>query len=93
MIQSLFCSNKRKLPTSPTLLALLVQKTKVNVKKVFKREAEPCFANTCDESCDRLKRKPNNQYSTENQGLWSRTIFLLLDQFKTNRGLLKLQKS
>ena len=50
-------------------------------------EAKPCFASTCEESCEVevLKRKRNKQYHTEDQGLRSRSIFLRLDQFKTNR--------
>ena len=32
-----------------------------------------------------LKRKPNKQYHTENQGIGSRIISLLLDKFETNR--------
>ena len=36
-----------------------------------------------------LKRKPSKQYHTENQGLRSPTIFLLIDQFKTRRERLK----
>ena len=39
---------------------------------------------TWEESWELLKRKPNKQYHTENQGLRSRTIFLRLDQLKTN---------
>ena len=39
------------------------------------------FANTCEESCELLKRKPNEQYHTENRGARSRKIFLVIDQF------------
>ena len=38
-------------------------------------------------NCELLKRKPNKQYHTENQGL--KTNFLLIDQFKTRRERLK----
>ena len=31
-------------------------------------EAKPWFANTCKESCELVKRKPNKKYHTDNQG-------------------------
>ena len=55
------------------------------IQAFLNTEAKPCFVNTCEESCERLERKLNKQYHTENQGLRSRTIFLLIDQFKTSR--------
>ena len=51
----------------------------------FNTEANPCFANTCEENYELLKRKLNKQYHTENPGLRSRAIFLLIDQFKTRQ--------
>ena len=57
--------------------------------KSFDTVATPCFANTCEESCELFKRKPNKQYHTENQGLRIRTIFLPIDRFKTRRERLK----
>ena len=35
---------------------------------ILHTEAKPCFANTCEESCELFKRKPNKQYHTDNQG-------------------------
>ena len=52
------------------------------VNSNIETEAKPCFANTCEERCELLKRKPNKQNHTENQVLRSRTTFLLIDQLK-----------
>ena len=43
----------------------------------FYTEAKPCFANTSKEISELLKRYPDKQYHTENQGLRSRPIFLI----------------
>ena len=48
----------------------------------FNTKAKPCFTNTYEEGTELLKRKPNKQYHTENQGSRSRPCFQLLSKRK-----------